>query len=138
MSTIDQNSQNSLSAILDKLGSTGPTRKTSCQKYPWSGRFPEIDDHAIAEPRPVCAHGKRRFYCTNGPVFDRHGHNGYGRNAERLSSQLSEFRLATATNLLGSSVLIPAIRHARMKMVRFTALSTCHRLQPRPALRFRT
>ena len=88
MSTIDQNSQNSLSAILDKLMSTGLMRKNRVPKYSGSGRFPEIDDRQLQNQDPFAPMENGDFIAQMAQFSTVTGITDMG-ETQGLSSQLS-------------------------------------------------
>ena len=55
-----------------------------------------------------------------------------GTDLKGLSKQLSEFRIATATNMLGNSVLVPGTKTIRIAKGRYMGLSICPLRQAKP------
>ncbi|MEC8545852.1 MAG: flagellar hook capping FlgD N-terminal domain-containing protein, partial [Pseudomonadota bacterium] len=108
MSTIDQNSQNSLSAILDKLGvSRADEKKQAARNTLGQEDFLKLMTTQLQNQDPFAPMENGDFIAQMAQFSTVTGITDMGETLKGLSSQLSEFRLATATNLLGSSVLIP-------------------------------
>ncbi|MEC8291420.1 MAG: flagellar hook capping FlgD N-terminal domain-containing protein, partial [Pseudomonadota bacterium] len=107
MSTIDQNSQNSLSAILDKLGiSRADEKKQAAKNTLGQEDFLKLMTTQLQNQDPFAPMENGDFIAQMAQFSTVTGITDMGETLKGLSSQLSEFRLATATNLLGSSVLI--------------------------------
>ncbi len=108
MSTIDQNSQNSLSAILDKLGvNRADEKKQGAKNTLGQEDFLKLMTTQLQNQDPFAPMENGDFIAQMAQFSTVTGITDMGETLKGLSSQLSEFRLATATNLLGSSVLIP-------------------------------
>ncbi len=108
MSTIDQNSQNSLSAILDKLGVNRSDEKKQADKSALGQEdFLKLMTTQLQNQDPFAPMENGEFIAQMAQFSTVTGITEMGETLKDMSSQLSEFRLATATNLLGSSVLIP-------------------------------
>ena len=108
MSTIDRNSQNSLSAILDKLGvNRADEKKQGAKNTLGQEDFLKLMTTQLQNQDPFAPMENGDFIAQMAQFSTVTGITDMGETLKGLSSQLSEFRLATATNLLGSSVLIP-------------------------------
>ena len=77
MTEINKSSEQSLNAILNKLGvkTQDEAQKQGNKKFVGTGRLFKINDHPASKSRSICTHGQWGFYSTNGTIFNCHRYN---------------------------------------------------------------
>jgi len=109
MSTVDNNQ--SLNAILDKLGVRKPEEAKRAQSTSLGQEdFLKLMTTQLQNQDPFAPMENAEFIAQMAQFSTVTGITEMGETLKGLSSQLSEFRIATATNLLGNSVLVPGTK----------------------------
>ncbi len=106
MSTIDSNQ--SLSAILDKLG-VNKQEETTTKRRDQLGQadFLKLMTTQLQNQDPFAPMDNADFIAQMAQFSTVTGITDMGETLKGMSDQLQEFRIATASNLLGHSVLVP-------------------------------
>jgi len=107
MSSIDPAQNQSLNAILDKLGVNRQAEATKRKDALGQEDFLRLMTTQLQNQDPFAPMENGDFIAQMAQFSTVTGITDMGETLKSLASQLSEFRLATATNLLGSSVLVP-------------------------------
>lgn len=107
MSSIDPAQNQSLNAILDKLGVNRQAEATKKKDALGQEDFLRLMTTQLQNQDPFAPMENGDFIAQMAQFSTVTGITEMGQTLKDLSGQLSEFRLATATNLLGSSVLVP-------------------------------
>ena len=124
MSTIDSNQ--SLNAILDKLGVNKQEEATTKRRDQLGqADFLKLMTTQLQNQDPFAPMDNADFIAQMAQFSTVTGITDMGQTLKGMSDQLQEFRIATASNLLGHSVLVPGNLHVLMKMVKSTVLLTC-------------
>lgn len=109
MSTVDNNQ--SLNAILDKLGVRKPEEtKRADGSSLGQEDFLKLMTTQLQNQDPFAPMENAEFIAQMAQFSTVTGITEMGQTLKGLSSQLSEFRIATATNMLGNSVLVPGTK----------------------------
>jgi flagellar basal-body rod modification protein FlgD len=109
MSTVDNNQ--SLNAILDKLGIRETEQQTRADGSALGQEdFLKLMTTQLQNQDPFAPMENAEFIAQMAQFSTVTGITEMGETLKGLSSQLSEFRIATATNLLGNSVLVPGTK----------------------------
>jgi len=109
MSTIDNNQ--SLNSILDKLGIRQPEEQKRADKTSLGQEdFLKLMTTQLQNQDPFAPMENAEFIAQMAQFSTVTGITEMGQTLKGLSSQLSEFRIATATNMLGNSVLVPGTK----------------------------
>ena len=108
MSTIDPNSTATLNKILEKIG-VKSNDDASSKKKDTLGQsdFLKLMTTQLQNQDPFAPMENGDFIAQMAQFSTVTGIAEMGENLKSLSNQLGEFRIATATNLLGHSVLVP-------------------------------
>ena len=108
MSTIDPNSTATLNKILEKIG-VKSNDETSLKKKDSLGQsdFLKLMTTQLQNQDPFAPMENGDFIAQMAQFSTVTGIAEMGESLKSLSNQLGEFRIATATNLLGHSVLVP-------------------------------
>ena len=108
MSGIDSSSHNSLNAILDKLGIRS-SENNQAKKKDTLGQedFLKLMTTQLQNQDPFSPMENGDFIAQMAQFSTVTGITEMSESLKGMSSQLGEFRIATATNLLGHSVLVP-------------------------------
>ena len=108
MSTIDPNSTATLNKILEKIG-VKSNDDTSSKKKDTLGQsdFLKLMTTQLQNQDPFAPMENGDFIAQMAQFSTVTGIAEMGESLKSLSNQLGEFRIATATNLLGHSVLVP-------------------------------
>tara|TARA_B100001057_G_scaffold162895_1_gene163547 strand:+ start:1137 stop:1841 length:705 start_codon:yes stop_codon:yes gene_type:complete len=108
MSTIDPNSTATLNKILEKIG-VKSNDETSLKKKETLGQsdFLKLMTTQLQNQDPFAPMENGDFIAQMAQFSTVTGIAEMGESLKSLSNQLGEFRIATATNLLGHSVLVP-------------------------------
>ena len=108
MSTIDPNSTATLNKILEKIG-VKSNDDASSKKKDTLGQsdFLKLMTIQLQNQDPFAPMENGDFIAQMAQFSTVTGIAEMGENLKSLSNQLGEFRIATATNLLGHSVLVP-------------------------------
>ena len=108
MSTIDQNSQNSLSAILDKLGiSRADEKKQAAKNTLGQEDFLKLMTTQLQNQDPFAPMENGDFIAQMAQFSTVTGITEINNNLTNIGSKLEPNRIATAAQFLGHSVLIP-------------------------------
>ena len=107
MSTIDPSQSQSLTAILDKLGVNQNDDTAKNKDQLGQEDFLKLMTTQLQNQDPFAPMENAEFIAQMAQFSTVTGITEMGQTLKSLSNQLEEFRLATATNLLGSSVLVP-------------------------------
>jgi len=105
MSTIDSN--NSLSTILDKLGIQKPAETTGPSDKLGQADFLKLMTTQLQNQDPFAPMENAEFIAQMAQFSTVTGITEISESLKGMSAQLSEFRIATAANMLGHSVLVP-------------------------------
>ena len=106
MSTIDSNQ--SLNAILDKLGVNKPEEATTKRRDQLGqADFLKLMTTQLQNQDPFAPMDNADFIAQMAQFSTVTGITDMGETLKGMSDQLQEFRIATASNLLGHSVLVP-------------------------------
>ena len=105
MSTID--SSNSLNTILDKLGIQKPAKETSASDKLGQADFLKLMTTQLQNQDPFAPMENAEFIAQMAQFSTVTGITEISESLKGMSDQLSEFRIATAANMLGHSVLVP-------------------------------
>jgi len=109
MATVDNNQ--SLNAILDKLGIQKPEETKRADKTSLGQEdFLKLMTTQLQNQDPFAPMENAEFIAQMAQFSTVTGITEMGQTLKGLSSQLSEFRIATATNMLGNSVLVPGTK----------------------------
>ena len=108
MSTIDPSSNSSLTAILDKLGvNSYDANKPKAKESLGQEDFLKLMTTQLQNQDPFAPMENGEFIAQMAQFSTVTGITEMGETLKSLASQLSEFRVATASDLLGHSVLVP-------------------------------
>ena len=108
MSTIDPNSTATLNKILEKIGVKSNDDATSKKKDTLGqSDFLKLMTTQLQNQDPFAPMENGDFIAQMAQFSTVTGIAEMGESLKSLSNQLGEFRIATATNLLGHSVLVP-------------------------------
>ncbi len=108
MSNIDPNSTASLNNILDKLGiRSAEGSKPEVKESLGQEDFLKLMTTQLQNQDPFAPMENGDFIAQMAQFSTVTGITEMGESLKSLSSQLGEFRIATATNMLGHSVLVP-------------------------------
>jgi len=109
MSTIDPNSTATLNKILEKIGVKSNDDTSSLKKKDTLGQsdFLKLMTTQLQNQDPFSPMENGDFIAQMAQFSTVTGIAEMGESLKSLSNQLGEFRIATATNLLGHSVLVP-------------------------------
>ena len=109
MSTIDPNSTATLNKILEKIGVKSNDETSSLKKKDTLGQsdFLKLMTTQLQNQDPFSPMENGDFIAQMAQFSTVTGIAEMGESLKSLSNQLGEFRIATATNLLGHSVLVP-------------------------------
>ena len=115
MSTIDPNSTATLNKILEKIGVKSNDETSSLKKKDTLGQsdFLKLMTTQLQNQDPFSPMENGDFIAQMAQFSTVTGIAEMGESLKSLSNQLGEFRIATATNLLGHSVLVPGLEIAR-------------------------
>jgi flagellar basal-body rod modification protein FlgD len=105
MSTID--SSNSLNTILDKLGIQKPAQETGASDKLGQADFLKLMTTQLQNQDPFAPMENAEFIAQMAQFSTVTGITEISESLKGMSDQLSEFRIATAANMLGHSVLVP-------------------------------
>ena len=105
MSTID--SSNSLNTILDKLGIQKPPKETGASDKLGQADFLKLMTTQLQNQDPFAPMENAEFIAQMAQFSTVTGITEISESLKGMSNQLSEFRIATAANMLGHSVLVP-------------------------------
>ena len=105
MSTID--SSNSLNTILDKLGIQKPAKETGSSDKLGQADFLKLMTTQLQNQDPFAPMENAEFIAQMAQFSTVTGITEISESLKGMSDQLSEFRIATAANMLGHSVLVP-------------------------------
>jgi len=105
MSTID--SSNSLTTILDKLGIQKPAEKAGASDKLGQADFLKLMTTQLQNQDPFAPMENAEFIAQMAQFSTVTGITEISESLKGMSGQLSEFRIATAANMLGHSVLVP-------------------------------
>lgn len=109
MSTVDSNQ--SLNTILDKLGIQRQEEKKRADGSALGQEdFLKLMTTQLQNQDPFAPMENADFIAQMAQFSTVTGITDMGQSLKGISSQLSEFRIATATNMLGNSVLVPGTR----------------------------
>ncbi len=109
MSTIDPNSTATLNKILEKIGIKSNEDSVIAKKKETLGQsdFLKLMTTQLQNQDPFSPMENGDFIAQMAQFSTVTGIAEMGESLQSLSNQLGEFRIATATNLLGHSVLVP-------------------------------
>ena len=108
MSSIDSNSQAHLNTILDKIGVKNSESQKSASKDNLGQKdFLKLMTTQLQNQDPFAPMENAEFIGQMAQFSTVTGIAEMGEALKSISSQLNEFRIATASNMLGSSVMIP-------------------------------
>ena len=109
MSTIDPNSTATLNKILEKIGVKSNNDNASSKNKETLGQsdFLKLMTTQLQNQDPFAPMENGDFIAQMAQFSTVTGIAEMGESLKNLSNQLGEFRIATATNLLGHSVLVP-------------------------------
>ena len=108
MSGIDSSSNNSLNSILDKLGiRSSENNKTVKKESLGQEDFLKLMTTQLQNQDPFSPMENGDFIAQMAQFSTVTGITEMSESLKDLSGQLGEFRIATATNMLGHSVLVP-------------------------------
>jgi flagellar basal-body rod modification protein FlgD len=105
MSTI--NSNNSLNTILDKLGIQKPAEEAGASDKLGQADFLKLMTTQLQNQDPFAPMENAEFIAQMAQFSTVTGITEISESLKGMSDQLSEFRIATAANMLGHSVLVP-------------------------------
>jgi len=105
MSTID--SSNSLNTILDKLGIKKPVEEKGASDKLGQADFLKLMTTQLQNQDPFAPMENAEFIAQMAQFSTVTGITEISESLKGMSDQLSEFRIATAANMLGHSVLVP-------------------------------
>ena len=105
MSTIE--SSNSLNTILDKLGIQKPTKDAKPSDKLGQADFLKLMTTQLQNQDPFAPMENAEFIAQMAQFSTVTGITEISESLKGMSGQLSEFRIATAANMLGHSVLVP-------------------------------
>ena len=105
MSTID--SSNSLNTILDKLGIQKPVEEKGASDKLGQADFLKLMTTQLQNQDPFAPMENAEFIAQMAQFSTVTGITEISESLKGMSDQLSEFRIATAANMLGHSVLVP-------------------------------
>ena len=109
MSTVNNNQ--SLNNILDKLGIQQPEEKKRADGGALGQEdFLKLMTTQLQNQDPFAPMENADFIAQMAQFSTVTGITDMGQSLKGISNQLSEFRIATATNMLGNSVLVPGTR----------------------------
>lgn len=107
MAAIDSTQNQSLTAILDKLGvNSNPTEKKAKDSLGQED-FLKLMTTQLQNQDPFKPMENAEFIAQMAQFSTVTGITEMGQTLNGMSDQLTQFRMATATNLLGSQVLVP-------------------------------
>ena len=126
MSTIDPTSQSQLDSILKKLGvqSEEETSRGSTDTLGQSD-FLKLMTTQLQNQDPFAPMENAEFIAQMAQFSTVTGITEMGTELKGIAEQLGEFKIATAANLLGNSVMIPGNYARPMTMAKSMACSTC-------------
>ena len=108
MSTIDSASQTQLNSILDKLGiQSEENAKPASKDQLGQQDFLKLMTTQLQNQDPFAPMENADFIAQMAQFSTVTGITDMGETLKGLAEQLNEFRIATAANLLGSSVMVP-------------------------------
>ena len=108
MSSIDSNSQAHLNTILDKIGvKSEESKKPASKDNLGQEDFLKLMTTQLQNQDPFAPMENAEFIGQMAQFSTVTGIAEMGEALKSISSQLNEFRIATASNMLGSSVMIP-------------------------------
>ena len=108
MSSIDSNSQAQLNSILDKIGvKNAESQKPASKDNLGQEDFLKLMTTQLQNQDPFAPMENAEFIGQMAQFSTVTGIAEIGQALKSISSQLNEFRIATASNMLGSSVMIP-------------------------------
>ena len=108
MSSIDSNSQAHLNTILDKIGvKNDEAQKPASKDNLGQKDFLKLMTTQLQNQDPFAPMENAEFIGQMAQFSTVTGIAEMGEALKSISSQLNEFRIATASNMLGSSVMIP-------------------------------
>ena len=108
MSGIDATNNSSLTAILDKLGvSSYDENKPKAKDSLGQEDFLKLMTTQLQNQDPFAPMENGEFIAQMAQFSTVTGITEMGQTLKSLASQLNEFRVATASDLLGHSVLVP-------------------------------
>ena len=108
MSSIDSNNQAQLNRILDKIGvNNKETQKPASKDNLGQEDFLKLMTTQLQNQDPFAPMENAEFIGQMAQFSTVTGIAEMGLALKSISSQLNEFRIATASNMLGSSVMIP-------------------------------
>ena len=108
MSSIDSNSQTHLNTILDKIGvKSEESKKPASKDNLGQEDFLKLMTTQLQNQDPFAPMENAEFIGQMAQFSTVTGIAEMGEALKSISSQLNEFRVATASNMLGSSVMIP-------------------------------
>ncbi|NCF48692.1 MAG: flagellar biosynthesis protein FlgJ [Bacteroidetes bacterium] len=108
MSTIDPSSQSQLDSILKKLGVNAEEKEASGSKDSLGqADFLKLMTTQLQNQDPFAPMENAEFIAQMAQFSTVTGITEMGTTLSGIADQLGEFRMATATNLLGSSVMVP-------------------------------
>ena len=110
MSTIDPTSTNSLNSILDKLGIRSSNKDITKKDSLGQQDFLKLMTTQLQNQDPFSPMENGDFIAQMAQFSTVTGITEISEGIKDLSGQLGEFRIATATNMLGHSVLVPGTR----------------------------
>jgi flagellar basal-body rod modification protein FlgD len=105
MSTIDNN--NSLNSILDKLGINKPAENAGPAEQLGQAEFLKLMTTQLQNQDPFKPTDNTEMIAQMAQFSMVTGQTEMNESMKAISGQLSEFRIATAANMLGHSVLVP-------------------------------
>ena len=105
MTSIDNNQ--SLNAILDKIGVNRQDEKPASKDTLGQADFLKLMTTQLQNQDPFAPMENAEFIAQMAQFSTVTGITEMGQSLNDISGQIAEFRLATATNMLGSSVLVP-------------------------------
>ena len=124
MSTVDSNQ--SLNSILDKLGIQRQEEKKRADGSALGQEdFLKLMTTQLQNQDPFAPMENADFIAQMAQFSTVTGITDMGQSLKGISSQLSEFRIATATNMLGNSVLVPGTELIQMLTGQYMELLTC-------------
>ena len=110
MSTIDPTSTNSLNSILDKLGIRSTSKNIEKKDTLGQQDFLKLMTTQLQNQDPFSPMENGDFIAQMAQFSTVTGITEISEGIKDLSGQLGEFRIATATNMLGHSVLVPGTK----------------------------
>ena len=125
MSGIDSSSNNSLNSILDKLGiRSSENNKTVKKESLGQEDFLKLMTTQLQNQDPFSPMENGDFIAQMAQFSTVTGITEMSESLKNLSGQLGEFRIATATNMLGHSVLFQEQQQDLMPTVKFMVFWT--------------